>query len=293
MDLESRIIADCGNLSLDISDLICKFLILKPINKHIAYNDFTSYIIKNGKIIITSYNQVDIYRGKGIISYKQDFISISVNYFNSVALCSDGTFKLWRQHLTMKYYTPDESDFVSVTAVNDDVIAIRSDGSVKSMKKGEMKKKGFVMFTGSMSNYCMSIIGLKSDGTIDFLEIDSHTEYLPKGSDYISVATGYLHILALKIDGTICTTRPITDSFGLISNTPKEDNFIAIAARRGNSVALTDNGVICIWGKGYDEMKTIPAKDCIDIIMSDEKIIGLTSNGDVVKYPLPAGSLMI
>nr|QBK92825.1 MAG: hypothetical protein LCPAC401_04630 [Pithovirus LCPAC401] len=192
----------------------------------------------------------------------------------------------------MEYYTPDESGFISVTAVNDDVIAIRSDESVKSMKKGELKKKGFVMFTGAMSNYCIDIIGLKNDGTIDFLETDSHKEYLPRGSDYISVATGYLHILALKIDGTICTTRPITDSFGLIFNTPKGDNFIAIAARRGNSAALTDNGVICIWGKGYDEMKTISAKDCIDVIMSDEKIIGLTSNGDVVEYPLPAGSLM-
>ncbi len=285
MDLKSKLIADCGNLSLDISNLICEFLILKPINKQIAYEDSTSYVIKDGKIV-TSHHQVGINRNEGVMWCKQDFISVSVNYFNSAALCCDGTLKIWKQHLTMEYYSPDETGFINVTAVNDDVIAIRSDGSVKSMEKGEMEKKGFVMFTGGMSNYCMSIIGLKSDGTIDFLGTDLCKEYLPKGSDHISVASGYLHILTLRINGTICTTRPIEDAFSLIANTPKEDNFIAIAARRTNSAALTDDGVICIWGKGYNEVKTISAKDCIDIIMSDKKIIGLTSNEDVVEYPL-------
>ena len=135
---------------------------------------------------------------------------------------------------------------------------------------------------------------LKRDGTIEFLETDINDNCLPKGSDYISVATGWLHILALRSNGTICVKQfTVNDSWGLNSNAPNSNNFIAIAAHDGNAAALTDDGIICVWGKGCDKMKKISAKDCIDIVMSDRIIVGLTSNGNAVRYSLLDRSLSI
>ena len=259
---------DCEHLSDNISDLKCDFLTLRLINKHIACIDSTYFSIKNGKIINPRY------------SVKEDFIFDVSNKYNYVDLKFDGTFSLFWIVRDLKYYIPDE------TAINEDVIATKSNETIILMLKRAMKKRGFVMFTHGLDNY-KHIIGLKKDGTIEFLETDINNNCLPKGSDFISVVSGWLHILALRANGTICVKEfGVNDSWGLNSNAPDANNFIAIAACDGNSAALTDDGIIYVWGKGYDKMEKISAKDCIDIVMSDEMIVGLTSNGDAVGYSL-------
>ncbi len=286
MELKSKVIADCGNLSLDISNLICEFLILKPINKQIACSMFVFSGIKGGKILVCYNSPYHHPRKKG-------FISISVDGRICVALHLDGTLEILLKffksnYFRWKYYSPDDR-FVNITAVNEDVIAIRSDGSIKSMKKGEIKKKGFVMFTKGTSMLHKNVIGLKNDGTIEYLDL-ADNDNLPEGSDYVSIASGRSHILTLKSDGTLYSKTFISkDEYGVISDTPKGDNFIAIDACYHNSAALTDDGIIHLWGdyNRYGKMGEIVEKDCIDIAISDRIIIGLMSNGDIVKYLLP------
>ena len=157
MSSKSKVIADCGNLSLDISNLICKFLILKPINKQIACSRFVFSGIRDGKILVSNKNHYHH-------SNRTDFVSVSADGRICAALHSDGTFEVLlknmdRKLFVWKYYSPDDR-FVNITAVNEDVIAIRSDGSIKSMRKGEMKKRGFVMFTKGTSMLHKNVIGL-------------------------------------------------------------------------------------------------------------------------------------
>ena len=204
------------------------------------------------------------------------------------------------RHAELKYYSPDDR-FVNVTAVSDDIIGIRDDGSIISMKKGEIKKRGFAMFThglidlyNGMPKPYKDVIGLKDDGTIEFLETDLYSKYLPKDQGFVSIASGWSHILALKANGTLYNiTFAITNSFGLISNTPKGCNFIAIAACCGNSAALTNDGFICVWGEECDKMRKTYLEDCIDITMSNRIIVGLKSNGDIVKYLIWDKSLSV
>ncbi len=285
MELKSKMIADCGNLSLDISNLICDFMRLIPINRQIACSNFVYSGIKDGRIIVSDKNRYHHPHRKG-------FISISADGFICTALHSDGIFGIMLKHINIeffewKYYSSDDR-FVNITVVNDDdVIAIRSDGSIKSMKKGEMKKKGFVMFTNGPFMLHGNVIGLKDDGTIEYLDTEGD-DILPKGSDYVSIASGRSHILTLKADGTLYSKEfTSTDESGVISDTPEGDNFIAIDAFYHNSAALTDDGIIHLWGDRYSKMGKIVAKDCIDIAISDRIIIGLKSNGDIIKYPLP------
>ncbi len=289
MNSKSKMIADCGNLPFDISDLICKFLPLELINKRIACSHYIFGGIQDGESIISNNDHYHYHSPNG-----KDFISISAGGRICAALHSNGTLEILLNCFTSnyfrwKYYSPDDR-FVNITVVNEDIIAIRSDGSIISMKRGEIKKRGFVMFTNGSSNFHEDVIGLKDDGTIEFLEDEefTHNENLPKGSDYVSIASEWSHILALKTDGTLYSkTSFLTDDFAMISNTPKGNNFIAISVCYDNSAALTDDGIIHLWGRGCDKTREISAKDCIDIAMSDEMIVGLTSNGDIIKYLLP------
>ena len=126
---------------------------------------------------------------------------------------------------------------------------------------------------------------MKRDGTIGFLEAYSHREYFPKDSNFVSIASGGSHILALKENGTLYNkTFANRDDSGVIYNTPKGNNFVAIAAYGGNSAALTDNEIVYVWGVGYDKAGKYLAKNCVDIVMFDRIIVGLTFNGSVVRY---------
>ncbi len=287
MELKSKVIADCGNLSLDISNLICEFLILKPINKQIACSKFVFSGIKDERILISNKNHYHHPHRKG-------FISISADGRICAVLHSDGIFGVLskcmdREFFDWKYYSTDDR-FVNITVVDEDVIAIRSNGTIKSMKRGEMKKKGFVMFTNGPLDFYGDIIGLKYDGSIDFLYEKSDSRKLPEGSDYVSIASGRSHILTLKADGTLYSKSfTSTDEYGVIFDTPKGDNFIAIDACYHNSSALTDDGIIHLWGNynRYCKMEEIVAKKCIDIAISDRAIVGLMSDGNIIRYLLP------
>ena len=282
MNLKSEIIADCGNLPLDISNLICDFLRLRIINKNIACWDSNLFGIENGKIITSNKENSNAPSG-------EDFISISASRHICVALRSDGTLEFLLKHFELKYYSPDDR-FVSVTAIHDDVIGIRLNGSIISMKKGEIKKKGFVMFTmftGGLIDQLENVIGLKDDGTIEFPETDLYKDCLPWGSKYVSIASGYSHILTLREDGSLYTLNySMLDPCSSLDNIPNGSNFISIAAADEYSAALTDNGIIYLWGGGYSEMRRIYSKDCIDIAMSNRIIVGLKTNGDIVKFHL-------
>ena len=291
MNSKSKIIADCGNLSLDISNLICEFLILKSINKKIACSDFVCGGIKDGKVLISKKDHYHSINGK-------DFISISASGRICATLRSNGTLEILLTCFTSNYfgwdyYSPDDR-FINITVVNEDVIGIRSDGSIKSMKKGEIKKKGFIMFANGPLDFYGDVIGLKDDGSIDFLYGKSDSRQLPKGSDYVSISSGWSHILALKTDGSLYSTEFFSidpDLDGVISNTPKGNNFIAISAHYGISAALTDDETIYVWGCRFNSVKIFSAKDCVDISMSNIIIIGLKSNGDIIIYPLPSTML--
>ncbi len=304
MNLKSGVISKYGNVPADISNLICEFLLLEPTNKIITIMNKISLGIRDGKIVFSKCN-FNVPTG-------QNFVSISASRYNCAALRSDGTFALfWNSFDFSEHYSPDEAGFISVTVVGKDFIGVKSDGTIKSMMNGIINLPKFIMFTPYGID---GILGLKNDGTIEFLDIGTsflskHLDFLPKYLDslpelprylnslfsffprnlnslpkhpeFISIAAGCSHILALREDGTIHTIPDSSlDPFGIISHTPQCSNFIAIAAFEETSAALTDDGIVYVWRETCVKLE---AKECVDITMNCEKIVGLKSNGNIVE----------
>ena len=71
----------------------------------------------------------------------------------------------------------------------------------------------------------------------------------PTGADFIQVAGGLAHSLALRADGSIVSWGD--DFGGLVSNTPSGTGFTQVAGGYGHSHALHSDGSIQSWGANY------------------------------------------
>ena len=65
---------------------------------------------------------------------------------------------------------------------------------------------------------------------------DSSTQDTPSGNDFIDIAAGFYHNIALKSDGSIVSWG--RNLFHQISDTPSGNDFIDIAAGGDHSIAL-------------------------------------------------------
>lgn len=70
------------------------------------------------------------------------------------------------------------------------------------------------------------------------------------GADFVSVAAGFGHGLALDSNGALVSWG--VDTAGVVSGTPAGSGYLAIAANEHNSAALDANGAIVAWGSDAD-----------------------------------------
>jgi len=124
---------------------------------------------------------------------------------------------------------------------------------------------------------------LKSDGSIvgwghkDFGKAD-----LPEGNDFIAIAAGGSHNLALKSDGSIVGWGYNGDGQ---AKPPKGNDFVAIAAGRRHSLALRSDGSIVGWGDNYQGKARPPrGNDFVAIAAGNSCSLALKSDGSVVGW---------
>lgn len=72
---------------------------------------------------------------------------------------------------------------------------------------------------------------------------------VPTDNDFVQVASGRNHGLALKVDGSIKSWGP--DGYGQVSDTPTGTGFKQVAASGYNSLALSADGSIVSWGSEF------------------------------------------
>jgi hypothetical protein len=92
--------------------------------------------------------------------------------------------------------------------------------------------------------------GPKSGRIEAWLSVGAPQELLaiPAGDDFVAVAAGSLHAVALRADGSLVSWG--RDSDGSVANTPAGTGFVAVDAGLLYSLALHEDGTIYSWGGG-------------------------------------------
>ncbi len=89
-------------------------------------------------------------------------------------------------------------------------------------------------------------LALKSDGSLVAWGNNIQDQCnVPAGNDYEAVAAGYYHSLALKSDGTVVAWGSNDDGQ---CNVPAGQDYVAISAGEAHSSALRANGTLATWG---------------------------------------------
>ena len=111
-------------------------------------------------------------------------------FFFNVQKGFAGSIVGWGRNTWGQIDVPDSDDFIDIAAGGNNSLALKSDGSLVAW----------------------------GDGPID----------TPDGNNFVNIAVGYYHSLALKSDGALIPWR--SNTFGLIDNTPTDNDFVTIAA---------------------------------------------------------------
>jgi hypothetical protein len=123
-------------------------------------------------------------------------------------------------------------------------------------------------------------LALKADGSIVGLGYDNNGQATPPpGNDYVAIAAGQSHSLALKSDGSIV-------GWGNDLGTPPAGNdYVAIAAGSSHSLALKADGSIVGWGNDNSGQATPPpGNDYVAITAGILHSLALKSDGSIVGW---------
>ncbi len=215
-DSVSKVLTDFGNLPVVISNLLCDFFILKPVCNKFEYLKNSVLSIRDGKLIQININ-IDSSVVVRMTSRLSDYISISHSERLNVALRRNKTIEIFdsldefeqkNNKCKMGYYLTNNSDIVYaisissyvflsgevITSLRTDIICIHSDGSTSSMKYGKLIGTNFVMFS-QVDKHASVIIGLKSDGTLHYLNYpNNNVDYPSDIVDYFSYDQEILNI---------------------------------------------------------------------------------------------------
>jgi len=129
-------------------------------------------------------------------------------------------------------------------------------------------------------------LALKRDGSIVSWGWNGYGQVsgTPSETDFVAIAAGGYHSLALKSDGTIVSWGD--DFYGLVGGTPSETDFVAIAAGGYHSLALKSDGTIVSWGDDYYGLVggTPSETDFVAIAAGGYHSLALKSDGTIVSW---------
>jgi hypothetical protein len=126
-------------------------------------------------------------------------------------------------------------------------------------------------------------LALRTDGSIAGWGLDGDGQASPPaGGGFVAVAAGFRHSLALREDGSIAGWG--RDGYGQASP-PAGDGFVAIAAGEYHSLALRDDGSIVGWGRDDQGQASPPAGDgFVAIAAGGFHSLALRADGSIVGW---------
>jgi len=112
----------------------------------------------------------------------------------------------------------------------------------------------------------------------------------PEGDDFIAIATGDYHALALRADGTIAAWGAGTIDTGIFphfgqSITPAGNDYVAIAAGSLHSLALRSDGTLVSWGRNnYGQTGVPPGNSFVAIASGGLHSLAIQEDGSIVAW---------
>lgn len=193
---------------------------------------------------------------------------------------------------------PTGGDFVAVSALADNALALRSDGSLAAWgPSGSFSPSGgnYTAIAGAGNNS----LALKSDGSIEWWDSSGLIRSgAPAGNDFVSIAAvhdpygGSPTGLALCSDGSIVAWGG--DAFGIL-DVPTGNDFVAISG--GDfALALREDGSLVGWGwNEFGQIDSIPSgNDYAAIVAGTLEGIAIKTDGSIVDWGIggdpPAGN---
>lgn len=115
---------------------------------------------------------------------------------------------------------------------------------------------------------------------------------VPAGNEFVAIAGGGFHSLALRSDGTLVAWGLNDDGQ---TDVPIGNGFVAIAAGRYHNLALRSNGSLVGWGYDAFGLTDVPAGHFVAIVCGAVHNLVLRSDGSLVSWgfsqlPVPAGN---
>lgn len=107
---------------------------------------------------------------------------------------------------------------------------------------------------------------------------------VPPGSNFIAVANGATHVLALSSDTSIMAWG--SNDYGEVDVPEPNSGFIAIDARFYHSIALRADGTVAVWGRNDYGQSDVPAPNAgfIAVAAGAFHSIGLKIDGSIVAW---------
>jgi hypothetical protein len=126
-------------------------------------------------------------------------------------------------------------------------------------------------------------LALKADGSIVGWGYDYYGQATPpSGNDFIAIAAGWFHSLALKSDGSIVGWG---DNISSQATPPAGNDFVAIAAGNYHSLALKADGSLVAWGRNnWDQVTPPPGNDFVRIAAGEFHSLALKTDGSIVGW---------
>jgi hypothetical protein len=154
------------------------------------------------------------------------------------------------------------------------------------MSMGTRTLARLVLLAILLSLLPLASAGAAASGTITAWGYDGFGQVsnTPTDGNYIAVAAGGNHSLALRSDGTLAAWGD--DEYGQVSQTPTDGGYKAIAAGRNHNLALRNDGSILIWGSADDGQFSGTPTDggYTAIAAGDNHSLALRSNGTIVVW---------
>jgi alpha-tubulin suppressor-like RCC1 family protein len=188
-----------------------------------------------------------------VLEHCTNAVAVGLNYTMGAVLTADGrVLEFGRPALQPPGLTNVIAIDVSGQYNDDDLdykLAVTSDGRVVTWGYFVYPPSAEVPGVVTAAGGWLHIVALKNDGTVVEWNFEQEPETVPGLSNVVAVAAGGTHSVALKADGTVVAWG--ANHSAQLDVPPGLSNVVAISASEYHTLALKSDGTLAAWGQMY------------------------------------------